>query len=99
MALVIVWSPKALKNFNELIDYLQENWSDIVVKEFVARTEQVLKLIADNPEVFRRVSNQNSIREALITKHNLLLYRFSTTNVELLAVFDTRQHPRKKIIK
>ena len=41
---------------------------------------------------------KQNIHEVLITKHNLLLYQINETElkVELLAFFDTRQHPKKK---
>lgn len=98
MALEVVWSKKALDNFHNVISYLEKNWNDQVIKDFVTRTEKVIWLIAQHPQMFREISNLTSIREAVITKHNLLLYRFSSNRVELLAVFDTRQHPRKKKI-
>lgn len=99
MALTITWSPKALQNLNSVIKYLDDNWPDTVVSEFVRRTEIVLKLIGENPTLFRRISTRNKIREAVITRHNLLLYTYNKEEITLLAVFDTRQHPRKKKIK
>jgi hypothetical protein len=36
------------------------------------------------------------IYEALITKHNLLLFRIEGNRIELLTFFDTRQNPNKK---
>lgn len=96
MALNVIWSPLALNNFHEVISYLGENWNDAVIKSFVLRTEKVIQLISEHPQIFRQISEQNSIREAVITKHNLLLYRIDKTQITLLAVFDTRQHPQKK---
>ena len=98
MALEIVWSPRALDNFHEVILYLEKNWTDLVVKDFVTRTEKVIQLISEHPEMFKQVSFQNASREAVITKHNLLIYRVCTNKIVLLTVFDTRQHPRKKVV-
>ena len=98
MALEIVWSPRALDNFHEVILYLEKNWTDLVVKDFVTRTEKVIQLISEHPEMFKQVSDQNASREAVITKHNLLIYRVYTNKILLLTVFDTRQHPRKKVV-
>ena len=94
----IIWSPRALDNFHEVIFYLNKNWTDKVVRDFVSRTEQVIKLIGEHPEMFRQISDRNHVREAPITKHNLLLYQIQGDRILLLAVFDTRQHPRKKNI-
>ena len=99
MAYKIIWSPKAEETFEKVIEYLKENWTDKQIKNFVSETERVINLIAKNPYLFR-ASEKESIFEAIITKHNLLLYQLNdeTKEVELLAVFDTRQHPKKKFL-
>jgi plasmid stabilization system protein ParE len=96
MALDIIWSPKALENFHDVINYLEENWPKQVVKDFVKRTENILGLIAAHPEIFRQISEINPIREAVVTKHNLLIYKVYQDQIVLLSMFDTRQHPKKK---
>lgn len=99
MALDIFWSPKALENFHDVIYYLQENWTDAIVRDSILKTEKIIDQIARHPHTFRSVSSGSSIREAVITKHNLLLYKIHKNQIVLLAVFDTRQHPRKKKIQ
>jgi plasmid stabilization system protein ParE len=96
MALKVIWSPKALNNFHDVITYLEENWNERVVKDFVYKTETIISQISEYPQLFRQISDLNLTREAIITKHNLLLYRIYKNQIVLLAVFDTRQHPRKK---
>jgi plasmid stabilization system protein ParE len=98
MALKVIWSPRALDNLQNVITYLKENWDEQVVRGFVERTEKIIKIITEHPEIFRIVSEKRQIREAVITKHNLLIYKATDTHILLLAVFDTRQHPRKKRI-
>ena len=46
--------------------------------------------------MFRR-SDKMGIYEALIAKHNLLLYKVEGNRIELLTFFDTRQNPNKKL--
>lgn len=72
MALEVVWSPKALDDFHDVIAYLERNWNNQVIKDFVVRTEKVIHLIFQHPQMFRQISDHTSIREAVITKHNLL---------------------------
>ena len=96
MALDILWSPRAMDNFDKVLEYLQENWSEVVIKDFVFRIDKVIQLISEHPQMFKQVSSQNTTREAVVTKHNLLLYRMHKDQILIIAVFDTRQHPRKK---
>lgn len=99
MALNVIWSPKALNNFHDIISYLQEDWNETVVKDFVYKADNLISQISTYPQSFRQISDRYSVREAVITKHNLLLYRIQKDQILLLAFFDTRQHPKKKKIK
>jgi plasmid stabilization system protein ParE len=96
MALTITWSPKALDNFHDILHYLEENWDKSVTKDFVYKTENIIHQISEYPKSYRQISNKNSVREAVITKHNLLLYCIYKNQIFLLAFFDTRKHPKKK---
>lgn len=95
MAYEIVWLPKAVKRYDEIISWLSINWSDKEIANFIKRTKEVLDLISNNPTLFRKSEREN-VHEVLITKHNLLLYRKKRNKVELMTFFDTRQNPSKK---
>lgn len=72
MALKVIWSPRSLNNLEEVLQYLQKNWSHQVIKNFIIRMDRVVQLISEHPQIFRQVSMNNTVREAVITKHNLL---------------------------
>ncbi len=95
MAYKIVWLPKAEKRFEQIINYLEQNWSDKEVEEFIKSTNAIISIISINPKAFR-YSKSKKIYEALVTKHNLLLYRKKSGSTELLTFFDVRQHLNKK---
>ena len=97
MAFKIIWSPEAISDFEKVIDYLSENWTDREIEFFVKETNHLIQLISKNPYLFRSSEKEN-IFEAVITKQNLLLYQLDLNNktVELLTIFDTRQNPKKK---
>ena len=97
MAFKIIWSPKATKTFDKVIDYLTANWTEKEITVFVKETDHVVYLICKNPYLFRGSEKEN-VFEGIITKHNLLLYQVDKKNnkIELLSFFDTRQNPKKK---
>ncbi len=82
-------------DFDNILDYLQKNWGEIVVNEFIYKLERILSLVSQKPTMFRRSSKMN-IHQVLITKHNLLFYRIIKNKIELLTLFDTKQNPTKK---
>jgi len=95
MAQKIIWTPQAEKTFEAIIDYLQKNWSNREVEKFMTRTNKVIALISSHPEMYRG-SNKVNIHEALITKHNLLIYSIRKDRIDLISFWDTRQNPRRK---
>lgn len=95
MAYEIIWLPKAEERFSTIIYYLEQNWTEKIVADFIRKTNQKLFEIQQRPKMYRR-SAKISIYEALITKHNLLLYRIKGNKIELLTFFDTSQDPKKK---
>lgn len=97
MAYKVIWAPKAIITFENVIDYLQDHWTDKQIEYFVERTDKTIHLLSNNPYLFRGSEKEN-LHEVIITKHNLLLYQITTkeNTIELLSFFDTRQNPKKK---
>lgn len=98
MAEEIRWSKEAQRVFDNVVIYLEKNWTEREVEKFVKATNKLILQIADNPEMFRMVSS-SKFREALITPHNLLMYKIYPKHIEIVTIYDTRQHPKKKLKK
>ncbi len=91
----IIWLPQAETDFDKILLYMQENWGEKVVDDFILKFERIIELMIDKPRMFRHSSKMN-VHQVLITKHNLLFYRIIENKVELLTFFNTRQNPIKK---
>jgi plasmid stabilization system protein ParE len=96
MVKTIVWNHRASNDFNSIIQYLQNEWGDVVTKNFVIRSYQILDFLAQFPEMGRIENREKQIRGFVITKHNTLFYRIENRKIILLSFFDNRQHPGKK---
>ena len=94
----IRWSSRAIEDFESVLNYLKNNWSEKEVITFIQKAEKLTTLIVHNPFIFRKTSAKN-YREALITKHNLLIYKVTKKQILVLTVWDTRMHPNKKKFK
>ena len=95
MPKLIIWSPLSEKDFASILDYLQTNWNDKVVSDFIEITEGVIGQIASNPTQFPVINKKKQVRKCVITKHNTLFYRDRKENIDILRIFDTRQDPYK----
>ena len=95
MAKEIRWTKTAAKNFDKVIDYLENNWPEQVVIDFVSKTFSLLDLLAELPEIGEIQEKRRQIRGILITKHNKLFYRVENNSLIVLKIFDTRKNPKK----
>jgi hypothetical protein len=92
----IKWTTEAEDTFTAVIHYLKVKWTDREIEIFIFSANKIISYISVRPLMFRQSKKQN-IREAVITKHNLLLYRVKPHHIELLTFWDTRQNPKKKL--
>lgn len=95
MAKKVVWTKRAAANFKNVIAYLERDWNYNVTKAFVTHTYEVIELLAENPELGSIEDHDRQIRGFLVTKHNLLFYRTTATEIILLNIYDTRSGPQK----
>ncbi|MBI1288851.1 MAG: hypothetical protein GC178_14885 [Flavobacteriales bacterium] len=96
MAKKVVWTKRASRKFDVIIEYLEEDWNENVVRAFVLRTETVLELLSRNPELGTVENSERGIYGFRLTKHNRLFYRFDNQRLIVLNLFDNRQNPKRK---
>ncbi len=100
MSYKIIWAPLALETFENVIEYLNKNWTGKEIKKFVNKTFETIELLKESPYIFRSSEKEN-IYEAIIDKNNILIYQIDETKkeIDILSIWDTRQNPKKKILK
>ena len=91
----IVWSPLSEKDLEQLLAYLNIEWNVGVVNRFLDELDRIVTLIANTPQLFPCVHKKKKIRKCIISKHNSLYYRIRRNHIEILRLFDNRQHPSK----
>ena len=95
MAKEVRWTEEAEETFSNVILYLQAKWTDKEVSNFINASSKTIFYISENPLLFR-ASKKRNIREALVTKHNLLIYAIKPRHIDLISFWDTRKNPKKK---
>lgn len=95
MAKEIEWTPESISGFETIIEYLFNHWTEKEAEHFVVSTEIVINFISENPKMFRKTGKKN-VHEALITPHNLMIYKVYSNRIVILRFWDTRKNPRKK---
>lgn len=100
MAYQIIWSSESVRVYNRIIEYLNENWSESDIVNFIEKTYDILLILEHSPYLFR-FSRKQKVFEVLVSKQNLLIYEINEPlkQVYLLTFIDTRSNPKLKKTK
>lgn len=89
----IFWSDAARKSYNDVIEYLEQHWTQKEINEFIRRTEDVLTLTSHNPAIYPTI--KSNIHRCVLSKHNSLFYTLENNSVIILACWDKRKDPKE----
>ena len=64
MALKIVWTKRAIAGYAGIITYLEEEWTEKEVRNFVRQTEEFFKLLSEYPEILQKTKDIKMCAEA-----------------------------------
>lgn len=92
----IVWSESARDDLEKILHYIDENWGSAVTLNFIEKLKHLLHLILLNPHTFQQSSEKKGLRRAVLTKQNTIYFQITDEFIQIIRIFDTRQHPQKK---
>jgi len=91
----IIISNKAKEDTLLIFEYLEKKWSERIRRNFAIKLYNCIKTIRDNPEAFPKSNDKKTLYKCVITKQTTLFYKFTSLEINIVAVFDTRQNPTK----
>ncbi len=91
----IVWSALAVKTYVNNIEYLEKEWSEKEILNFIMAVKRKLVSISMQPRIGATTNKRANIRKAIINKRILLIYRHKPQKkeIELIRFFNTYQYP------
>ena len=96
MALKIYWTKRAEKSFENIIDFLLEEWNEKVAENFTKKVFDFLNILSEFLEIGSIENSEKEIRGFNIIKQVILFYRVKENKIILLKFFNNRQNPKKK---
>lgn len=91
----VLLTSHAYADLDAISAYLVENWSLSVLENFLSLYETKIKVISEFPSRYPFIHSSSGLRKAVLTKHNIILYREKPEHIEIISIFDTRQNPDK----
>ncbi|MCF8233052.1 MAG: type II toxin-antitoxin system RelE/ParE family toxin [Bacteroidales bacterium] len=68
MALKLVWSQRAEKGYDRIINYLEKNWTDREISEFIKETNHFFELLKENPHLLEPTRNRRNLYRGPINR-------------------------------
>ncbi len=94
MAYKVTLSERAEKNLDEIVTYLQSEWSVRVRNKYLSILEEKIKLISQNPFIYPASVKRKSIHRCIVTKRSILFYRIKDNEIEVITLQDARRDPK-----
>ncbi len=100
MVYKIIWSPLALETYRNNIEYLEKEWSEKEVRNFIDATLRKLTVLSLQPRSGILTNKRANLRHTIIHKRIILIYRCKVLKreIELVRFFNTYQHPKSSKI-
>lgn len=97
MALKIVWTKRAIAGYDSIITYLEEQWTEKEVRNFVQQTEEFFRLLKEYPEMLQKTEKHKNMYRGPINKLTVLTYRVKPRKklIELINIRSARKRPLK----
>lgn len=75
--LEILWTDSAKSSFDNIINYLNEEWTEKEVEKFMARIIEMLETIKRYPEICRPSGRRKNVRTGIVNKHTQIVYHYT----------------------
>lgn len=91
----ILWTDSAQKSFHKIVDYLEKNWSEREVINFVNETISLLSNIKRQPAMCRPSLKRKGVRLGTINRHTQIIYHFQPRKrrIVVLLFWGFKQNP------
>ena len=92
MAYKLFWTDEAIENLDDILNYLQQNWSQREINIFKRKLKKHIELISKFPLMFP-VSNYNSrLRKAVLTKQTTVFFEIKDGMIYIAYLFVNKRN-------
>ena len=97
MAVKLVWTKSAIQGYDRIIKYLEEEWGENEVRNFVRETAHFFDLLKENPKMLEPTGKHRNLYRGPINRLTIVTYRYKPRMKEIVLVNirETRRKPLK----
>ena len=83
----IFWTEEAIRNLEEIIDYLHSRWTQRELDNFKVKLSKQIDLISRSPKLFPISTFQPRLRKAVLSKQTTVFYEVKNKTIYLAYIF------------
>lgn len=87
----IVFSKRAEEDYDRIVQYLLENWSETVARQFVLDMDKEIARIQAFPYIFPSSFHKPGVRRCVMSKIHTVYYNVEKNKIFIITIFDNRQ--------
>ncbi len=94
----VLWTPLAQSSYQEILDFVFEQWSIDVVTQLDDEVQKLLARLEKHQNICPPINENKNIRKCVVSKQTSLFYRIheNTQTIELIAFVDNRANHQFK---
>jgi plasmid stabilization system protein ParE len=93
----ILWTPTAQRSFKNIVDYLEKNWTEREIRNFVEETVYLLSNVKRQPEMCRPSLKRRNVRIGTVNKHTQIVYHYQPRKKQIVVLlfWSPKENPAK----
>lgn len=96
MAVKLVWSIRAYQGYARIVRYLEEEWTEKEVRNFVRETNHFFDLLKENPHILEPSKTHKGLYRGPVNRLTILTYRYKPRKKEIVLI-NIREAKRKPL--
>ena len=88
-------SSRAQRDFANIINFLEENWSLTEIRRFNDIFKKRIHTIRQFPYSYPSISNRHNLRKCVLIEQITMYYKINENEIIILSLHDSRSNPSK----
>ena len=93
----MVWTREAEKSLDDILDYLESNWTEKEIRKFFISLEHCLSEIQAHSNSQKNSLRKEGTKEYQHSEQATIFYTFDENNVYLLKIWSNRMNPNSLV--
>ncbi|WP_395079808.1 type II toxin-antitoxin system RelE/ParE family toxin [Gracilimonas sp.] len=88
----IKWSEKSLQDLDQILDYLEKEWTKKEIQNFKEKLFNRIEIIGKYPKIFKASEIKPQLRRSVLSKQTSIFYQIQPEKktISIVRLFDNR---------